>query len=699
MVRFIRVILVLMISSAAPLAAQQASPAEYPGLETGKMWTFDAPPLGYWAKRYDFHPDQAWLDHVRLAAARIPGCSASFVSGDGLVLTNHHCSRECIDAVTKPGEDLLSNGFVAPARADERPCPGMVLDQLQAISDVTDSVAAAVPAGTPATRAADLRNAAIRGLEQRCKGSTADAFCQVVTMYRGGQYKLYRFRRFSDLRLAFAVKASTAFFGGDPDNFTFPRHDLDMSMVRVYVDGQPAHTEHLQWSAKGASEGDLVFVVGNPGSTGRLNSVAQLEFLRDVQYPATLDLLAREIAVYQSIAAADTVRGKELRNTLFGLQNSQKAFRGYQSGLLDPQLMARKREWERTLRAKVQADPVQRRLYGYAWDSTAAVRRRLAALDVHRRYYSFGAYGTRLLGTAAALVRLPVERAKPDSARLPAYREANRAQIERLVTNDAPVDTVVEAAMLTAYFTAMSRELPATDPVRRAALGGRTPEAAAHAMVAASTLITVEQRRAMLTSGADAPAQSHDPFIALARVIDPLERALQKQVTALASAEAQNDERVARAVLAAYGTSVAPDATFSLRISDGEVKRYPMNGTYAPAFTTLYGLYDRSIAFGGKEPWNLTPAWQAARDSVHLATPLDGVSTADIIGGNSGSPVVDRDGKLVGLIFDENMEALPLRFLFSESTGRSVWVDARGIVEALRHVYHAGALADELAGR
>ena len=251
--------------------------------------------------------------------------------------------------------------------------------------------------------------------------------------------------------------------------------------------------------------------------------------------------------------------------------------------------------------------------------------------------------------------------------------------------------------MLTAYFTGLARELPATDPVRRAALGGRTPEAAAHAMVAASTLITVEQRRAMLTSGTDAPAQSHDPFIALARVIDPLERALQKQVTALASAEAQNDERVARAVLAAYGTSIAPDATFSLRISDGEVKRYPMNGTYAPPFTTFYGLYDRSIAFGGKEPWNVTPAWQAARDSVNLATPLDGVSTADIIGGNSGSPVVDRDGKLVGLIFDENMEALPLRFLFSEATGRSVWVDARGIVEALRHVYHAGALADELA--
>jgi hypothetical protein len=699
MARLVRIALVAMVWFAAPLAAQQAASPEYPGLETGKMWTFDAPPLAYWAKRYDFHPDAAWLDHVRLAAARIPGCSASFVSGDGLVLTNHHCSRECIDAVTKPGEDLLSNGFVAAARTDERPCPGMVLDQLQAISDVTDSVTAAVPVGTPPTRGAELRGAAIRGLEQRCKAIAADAFCQVVTMYRGGQYKLYRFRRFTDLRLVFAVEASTAFFGGDPDNFTFPRHDLDMSMVRAYVDGQPAHTEYLRWSAKGAAEGDLVFVVGNPGSTGRLNTVAQLEFLRDVQYPATLDLLSREIAVYQALAAADTIRGKELRNTLFGLQNTQKAIRGYQSGLLDPQLMARKREWEHTLRAKVLADAVQRRLYGAAWDSTAVVRRRLAALDVHRRYYAFGAYGTRLLGAAATLVRLPVEDAQPDSARLPAFRQANRAQLERFLTNDQPVDTAVEAALLGAYFTAMVRELPAADPVRRAALGGRTPEAAAHQMVAASTLITVDQRRALLSGGAAALAQSRDPFIALARTIDPLERAVQKQVTALVSQEAQNDERVARAVLAAFGTSIAPDATFSLRISDGEVKRYPLNGTYAPTFTTLYGLYDRAIAFGGKEPWNLTAAWQAARDSVNLATQLNGVSTADIIGGNSGSPVVDRNGQLVGLIFDENMEALPLRFLFSEGTGRSVWVDARGIMEALRHVYHAGALADEVAGR
>jgi hypothetical protein len=682
-----------------PLNAQQPAPAEYPGLETGKMWTFDAPPLDYWAKRFGFRPAAAWLDHARLAAARIPGCSASFVSPDGLVMTNHHCARACIDAATKPGEDLLSNGFYAATRPEERPCPGMVLDQLQAISDVTDSVNAAVQAGASAARAAQLRAEAIRGLEQRCTASVADAFCQVVTMYRGGQYKLYRFRRYSDLRLVFAVEASTAFFGGDPDNFTFPRHDLDLAMVRAYAAGEPAPTEYFRWSRTGAAEGDLVFVVGNPGSTGRLNTVAQLEYLRDVQYPATLRALGRQIGVYEALAAADTARAKALRNTLFSLQNTQKATRGYHAGLLDPQLMTRKREWERGFRSQVDGDAVLRRLYGDAWERTAGVRRQLAALDVRRRFHGFGAYGSRLLSFAALLVRLPVEAAKPDSARLPAYRDANRPQLERILYSPQPVDTAVEAGLLAAYLGAMQSELPAGDPVLRAALAGRTPDVAAHQLVAATQILTADARRALASGGAAALGQSSDPFIALARVIDPLERDVQRQVSALLDQESQNDERVARALLAVYGSSVAPDATFSLRISDGEVKRYPSNGTYAPPFTTLYGLFDRSIAFGGQDPWSLTPRWRAARDSVDLATPLNGVSTADIIGGNSGSPVISREGEVVGLIFDGNIESLPLRFLYTEAVGRSVWVDSRGILEALRRVYGAGALADELAGR
>lgn len=692
----------LMVILVTPFHAQEpaANAGEYAGLETGKMWTFDAPPLEYWARRYDFRPAQAWLDHARLASVRFGNnCSASFVSGQGLVMTNHHCARACIEASTRPGEDLLGNGFYAPGKGDERKCEGLFLDQLQEISDVTDSVTAGVRPGMPVNVAADRRQETIRRLETRCGAATPNAACQVVTMYRGGQYKLYRFRRYNDVRLVFAVESQTGFFGGDPDNFTYPRYDLDMSIVRAYENDQPANTEFFHWSSTGSKEGDLVFVTGNPGSTGRLNTMAQLEYLRDVQYPAQLDQLARQIAVYQDLSRTSEDRALALRNTIFGLQNTQKAITGYQSGLLDPHLMAQKRAWERNFRARITANPGFRARFGTAWAGIAATRAQLKVIDVRRRYYSFGAYGSRLLGLAAILLRWPSEMAKPDSARLPAYRDANKAALERALASPTPVDPEQEARLLSAYLTAMQRELPPADPVLKAALSGRDPGQVARDMVSQSVLKTAEGRKVIMDGGAGAVAASTDPFIRLARTIDPMERAMQKQVAQLTNQEARDDELVARALLAVFGQSVAPDATFSLRISDGEIKRYPLNGTYAPAYTTFYGLYDRSHSFDQKEPWNLTQRWRTARDSLNLSVPFNVVGTADIIGGNSGSPVINREGQVVGLIFDGNMEMLPNRFLFTERVARSVWVDSRGIIEALRRVYGAKALADELEGK
>jgi hypothetical protein len=679
------------------MAQAPAASGEYPGLETGKMWTFDAPPLEYWARRYNFRPAQAWLDHVRLSTARIPGCTASFVSSDGLIMSNHHCARGCVEAVTRQGEDLLTNGFYAATSAEERACPGFVVDQLVEIADVTPQVNAAVPAGASADRAAALSGEAIEGIQDRCGASAPKTHCEVIRMYRGGQYKLYRFRRWTEARLVFVPETQAASFGGDPDNFTYPRHDLDMSFLRVYEDGRPARMEHFyRWSANGSREGDLVFVVGNPGNTSRLQTIAQLEYLRDVQYPASLLSLNSQVAVFEQLARLSPERATAARNTLFYLQNSQKAITGYQSGLLDTRLLDRKRAWEREFRARVNANPDLRRQYGAAWDNLARINREQAGLEVRRRYYAFGAFGSRLLNYAGGLVRLPVETAKPDSARLPQYREGNRANIERMIGSPAPVDTAQEVRLLASWLTAMARELPATDPVRRQALGTRTPEDAARAMVQASQLTTAEQRRALLQGGAAAVAASTDPFIQLARTIDPLSRPIIARWTALGNEEEQNDELVARALLAVFGNSVAPDATFSLRISDGEVRRYPYNGTFAQPYTTLAGLYDRSYGFAGEPPWDLTPRWQAARSRVELATPLNAVSTNDITGGNSGSPVVNRDGEIVGLIHDGNIEQLPLDFIFFETYGRSVWVDSRGIIEALRRVYDAGALADEL---
>jgi len=686
----------LSMAAASGARAQQPAPAEYPGIETGKMWTFDVPPLDYWAKRYNFHPTQAWLDHVRLASGRLPGCSASFVSPDGLILTNHHCGRGCIESSTRPGEDLLANGFYAKTREEERACRGMYMDQLLTITDVTDSVNAAVPAGTKPARAAELRDAAIQGLQQRCAAGDPKITCQVVTMYQGGQFKLYRFHHYTDLRLVFAVEGETGFFGGDPDNFTYPRYDLDMSIVRAYEDGQPVHTDYLRWSPNGSSDGELVFVVGNPGSTGRLNTMAQLEFLRDVSYPAALAQLANRVRVDQQIGTA-----RDLRNELFGLQNSYKAIDGYQAGLLDPRMMAHKRQWEHDFRAKVNANPQWKRLYGSAWDTAAVVWRTRGRIALRQRYYGFGAYGTTLLQEAGLIVRYAAEMAKPDTARQMIFQDRMKRRLD--ATLAAPVDTLVEIPMLAAYFGQMAKELPASDPLVRAVLAGRTPDAAAREMVTSSAIVDPAQRQQLIQGGEAAIKASDDPFIKLALLIDPVERQLTKQVTDLNSRDAWASERIARALLAVFGNTVAPDATFSLRISDGEVKGFPYNGTLAPPFTTFYGMYDRYYSFGGAakpdSPWNLLPRWVQHRDSLNLATPFDAVSTNDIIGGNSGSPVINQNGELVGLIFDGNIESQPLRFLFSEAVGRSVWVDSRGIIEALRHVYDAGALADEMTGR
>jgi hypothetical protein len=685
---------------AGALRAQQpATATEYPGLETGKMWTFDAPPLDYWARRYNFHPTEQWLDHARLSSVRIPGCTASFVSPDGLIMSNHHCARGCADAVTRPGEDFLANGFYATSRAEERSCPNFNVDQLVEITDVTSQVNAAVPAGAAPGRAASAREQAIDAIQGRCEQGAPSAHCEVITMYRGGEYKLYRFHRWTEVRLVFVPETDAASFGGDPDNFTYPRHDMDMSFFRVYENGQPLHpAQYYHWSANGSKEGDLVFVVGNPGSTSRLQTIAQLEYLRDVQYPAALTTLNSMEAVYQHLATLSPERARAAENTIFYIQNSRKAYTGYLAGLRDDQLLNRKRAWERGFRARVDADPALKARYGAAWANLARIKGEQRTLEAKNRYYGFSAYRSRLLTMAGALVRLPEESAKPDSLRLPAYRDANRAYLDRVLLSPAPVDTVQEIALLTAYLGDMARELPAADPVRRAALGGRSPAEAAAAMVRASTLGALEQRRALMDGGARAVAASTDPFIRLARVIDPLARPVIKRWGDLADEESANDELVARALLAVFGNTVAPDATFSLRISDGEVARYPYNGTFAQPFTTFYGLYDRSFGFAGQAPWNLAPRWLAAKDRVNLATPLNGVSTNDITGGNSGSPLINRDGEIVGLIFDGNIEQLPLDFIFLEATGRSVWVDSRGIVEALRHVYDAGALADELTG-
>ncbi len=681
--------------------ARQASATQFPPAtyrpEFGTMWTFDAPPLEYWRRTYNFAPDQKWLDHVRLASVRIPGCSASFVSSRGLVMTNHHCGRDCTAASSPADSNYIQTGFAAAALTDEKKCAGIYADQLQSIQDVTSRVRAAITGKTPADQATQ-RTAVITQIQTECNQQT-QLTCQVVTLYQGGMYSLYRYRRFNDVRLVMAPEGDIAFFGGDPDNFTYPRYDLDLTLLRVYENGQPyAPTDYLKWSPAGAIENELVLVVGNPGSSGRLNTISQMEFLRDVQYPAQLAAYKRALAIYAELERTDTSAARRYQNDVFGIANSQKAFTGYRAGLLDTLSMAKKRAFERELRARVAADPKLQSEYGGTWDAITAAERELAKFDPPLRYQGFGGR-SRLLGLASQVVRVATESGKPDSARLPAYRGAAINAMTTQLSQKVPIDTAFERLAIAAQLRAAQGELQATDPFLQLALAGRTPEAAAAALVRGTRVGDPAFRTSLLQGGASAVAASTDPMIILARGIDPLNRAVAARANALNAIIATNSEKIGQALFAAYGTALPPDATFTLRISDGVVKSFPSNGTIAPYKTTFYGLYERSAAFDDKDPFKLPKRWVERKGNLDLTTPFNFVSTNDIIGGNSGSPVVNRNAEVVGLVFDSNIEGISNRFIFSTDVGRAVSVHSRGITEALRKMYDGSRIADELQGR
>jgi len=694
------VIASIVAMSPAPLAAQATSSNTPAGWvkEFGTMWTFDAPPLAYWKARYSFTPDQAWLDHVRLSSIRIPGCSASFVSSAGLVMTNHHCGRDCTAGASPRDSNYVETGFAAGSMTEEKKCANMFADQLQSITNVTDRVRKAVTATAPAKQV-EQRTAEIDRIQKECAQQPTDV-CEVVTFYQGGMYSLYKYHRWTDIRLVMAPEEGIAFYGGDPDNFTYPRYDLDLTLLRVYENGQPlAPHDYLKWSASGAAEKDLVFVTGNPGSTGRLLTVAQMEYLRDVDYPARLAGYDRLLRIWHALAAVSPEAARTYQNNIFSYENSKKAVTGYRAGLLDSAIMARKRTFERDFRRRVEADPALRAKYGTAWDEIARAEKEMTSFARNLQWQSFGG-GSNLLNIAGGIVRLPSQGALPDSARLPQYRGAGLERIKQQIAA-IPVDTAFERRALAATLAAWKEALPPADPALVMALkaGGGDPDRAASAVITNTTLVDPAARRALIAGGAAAVAKSTDPLIALARTIEPVNRRLADRAAKLDAVISSNAEKIGQAIFAAYGTSLPPDATFTLRITDGLVEGYPMNGTVAPYKTTMFGLYDRASDFDNKPPFQLPERWLKGRDRLDLSTPMDFVSTNDIIGGNSGSPVINRNAEVVGLIFDGNIESLPNRFIFTDEVARSVSVSSRAIVEALRKLYGGDRIADELTGR
>jgi len=663
------------------------------------MWTFDNFPLQTVNQKYGLKLDQSWLDRVRGASARLStGCSASVVSADGLVLTNHHCVRDCAQQLSSSTVDYVKDGFQVAKREDEKLCSGMQADVLSSIGDVTDRITKAVAgkSGQDFTRARDAEIAAIE--KEGCAGKEDKFQCQVITLYQGGQYKLYTYRKYTDVRLVFAPEGMTAFFGGDPDNFNFPRYDLDCSFVRLYEDGKPVKTPaHLTWSVAPPKDGEPIFVSGNPGSTQRLLTAEQLESLRDLALPETLiqfsELRGRLIRFTEESAEHNRIAN----DLLFGIENSFKAFHGEEKALVDPALIAAKRAADNDLKAKVAANAALAAEIGDPWGDVAKIETQRRAL--YMPYYMMevrAGIGSDLLRFARTLVRAAEEKTKPNSERLPAYTDSRLALLSKEVLDPQPVYPELEQVGLEYWLSKLRENLTADAAGTKIFLGKDSPEQLS-ARLAQSKLGDPQVRKALWDGGMDAIRASDDPMIKFVLATDATSRAIRKQWEDQVSGPTERaTQKIARARFAIYGTNVYPDATFSLRLSYGKVEGWNDNGITVPPFTYYKGLWERAT---GQFPFDLAPRWQKAEGKVKPDTVLNFVTDNDIIGGNSGSPMVTAKGEVVGAAFDGNIESLGGAFGFDDRVNRTVAVSTAAISEALRNVYDNKTLADELEGK
>ena len=658
------------------------------------MWTFDNPPLKLWKERYGFEPTKEFLDNIRLASPKVNNSSAGFVSPNGLIATNHHVAAGYIERVSSKERDLLKNGFLAKTQAEELKIPDASASVLVSFENVTERVQkAAGESGDAAKRTAEIAN-----IEKDCPSGLT---CQAISFYSGGEYWLYRFKIYRDVRLVMAPEEQAAFFGGDLDNFTFPRHDLDFTFLRAYENDKPASTpNYFKWSETGAKDGEFILVSGYPGSTARLLTISQLAYQRDIGNPLQKQVWETRRRALENYAKLGAEQSRQANPGMRSFANSLKRLAGQQEGLLNPRNFARKEAEEKDLRDKLAQKADLNRQYAPAWDAIAAAYKQLPAMANRLAFSNLAA--SRLAAIAQQIVTYHIEVPKPNQQRYAEYRDQRLDAFKNSLYSPAPIYIEMEEAALADWLTEARKVLGPNDPFIKAALGDAEPAEVVRRAVRETKLIDPAARRALIEGPATAVTSSTDPMIVLARKVEPIARELRAwNEKNISDIETANGTKIAQARFAVYGKTIAPDANSQLRIEYGVVKGYDEDTTLVPYKTTYFGLYDRALSFGEKPPFDLPESLKSRRDRIDLSTPLNFVYTADTIGGNSGSPVINRNGELVGLNFDSNLQKLSNRYWYIEEGegSRAVGVHSAGILEALRKVYDANELANELTAK
>ncbi|PWU16662.1 MAG: serine protease [Verrucomicrobia bacterium] len=661
------------------------------------MWLFNNPPRKLLQEKYGFEPSDAWLEHLQKSSVRFnSGGSGSFVSEDGLALSNHHVGADALQKFGDKDHNYIRDGFYARTRAEEKRCLDLELNVLMSIEDVTARVNEAVKPDATPEQAFLARRAVMAGIEKESLDKTG-LRSDVVTLYQGAQYHLYRFKKYTDVRLVFAPEQQIAFFGGDPDNFEYPRYNLDICLFRAYEDGHPAKIpHHLSWSKAGAADNELVFVSGHPGRTSRLLTVAELEYVRDVMLPTRLERLKNTEVLLAAYSERSEENARRAREDFLRTQNSRKALDGELAGILDPTFIADKKKVEQTLK-EAAADTAKFPDAAGAWDRIAqaqqVVEKNNKRFNVLEGRQSFN---SQLYGIARTLLRAGEERPKPNAERLREFGEAGRESLEFQLFSEKPIYDDLEQLTLADSLTYLVKQLGYGDPLVQQVLAGKSPRERASELVLGTKVKSVELRKRLYQEGAKAVAAAHDPMIELASLVDPEARSLRKIVEEQDEIKQQAHAQIGKVRFAVMGTSQYPDATFTLRLAFGVVKGYEENGQHIPFETKFAGLYQRAGEQKNRSPFDLPERWTKRESHLDLKTPFNFVNTADIIGGNSGSPVVNRKGEFVGIIFDGNIQSLVGDFYYTEVQSRALAVHSQGIIEALRKLYDAGALADEL---